>query len=114
MNKQEIKRAYKESKRPMGIYCIKNKEDKNIFIGFATDLNAIINRHKTELKFKSHRNKDLQKMWDSAGEASVEFKVLDELDPEEKSQAEIREELSTLADMWIQKLSSSGETVIRL
>ena len=114
MDKQEMKRAYKESKRPMGVYCIKNSEDKRIFIGFSTDLNAIINRHETELKFKNHRNRELQEMWNSMGETSIMFEVLDELKHEDKSQAEIREELITLTDMWIQKLTSSGETVIRI
>ena len=114
MDKQEMKRAYKESKRPMGVYSIKNLEDKRIFIGFSTDLNAIINRHKTELKFKNHRNRELQEMWNSMDENCIKFEVLDGLDPEEKSQAEIREELRTLTDMWIQKLASSGYKVIRL
>ena len=114
MDRSEIKRAYKQTKRPMGVYRIKNSHNDRIFIGFAADLEARFNRHKAELRFGSHRNKELQQMWNALGEPAFEFEILDVLDHEEKTQADPAEELRTLRDMWIQKLKSSGISVVNL
>ncbi|MEJ2690439.1 MAG: GIY-YIG nuclease family protein, partial [Deltaproteobacteria bacterium] len=74
---------YKEAKRSMGIYRIKIILKDKIYIGIDTDLPAKINRHKAELKFGSHRNKELQQAWNKFGEPAFDFEVLDVLDPKE-------------------------------
>lgn len=71
----------------MGVYKIKNSHNDKVFIDFATDLEARFNRHKTELKFGNHRNRELQELWNSSGESSFEFEILDVLDHDEKTQA---------------------------
>jgi len=114
MNKSEIIRAYKKTQRTMGIYRIKNHQNDVILIGFATDLNARFNRHKAELKFGNHRNKELQNLWDSLGESNFEFEILDVLDPKEDTQANYNEDLRILAEMWVQKLSKAGDSVLYL
>lgn len=114
MDKSAIKKAYKETKRSMGVYGIKISQKNKVFIGFATDLTARFNRHKAELNFKSHRNKELQALWNSLGESAFEFEILDVLDHEETTQTDPNEELPILADMWIQKLQKAGDTVIAL
>lgn len=98
----------------MGVYRIKNSHNDKVFIGFATDLEARFNRHKTELKFGNHRNRELQELWNSSGESSFEFEILDVLDHDEKTQATPDEELHILAEMWIQKLKKAGNTVVCL
>jgi group I intron endonuclease len=114
MDKSEIKRAYKQSKRPMGVYRIRNSENDKVYVGFATDLEARFNRHKIELKFGNHRNKELQKLWNSFGESAFEFEILDVLDQEEGTQASPDEELHLLTEMWIQKLKEAGVAIVRL
>ena len=114
MNKSEIKRAYKQSKRPMGVYRIVNTQNDKVYIGFATDLEARFNRHKAELKFGNHRNKELQKIWNSYGESAFEFEILDVLDQEEGTKARPEEELHVLTDMWIQKLKKTEGSIVRL
>lgn len=114
MDKSEIKRAYKQFKRPMGIYRIRNSRDCKDYIGYATDLEARLNRHKAELKFGNHRNKELQKIWDSYGESALEFEILDELDQEEDTKKSPNEELQVLTEMWIQKLDKTGDSIVRL
>jgi len=84
------------------------------YIGYSTDLQARINRQKAELKFGSHRNTGLLSEWESFGEASFEFEVLDELEHDENSEADPMEELRILSDMWILKLEKAGNTVINL
>ena len=97
----------------MGVYKITNSQNDKIFIGIATDLPARFNRHKAELKFGSHRNKELQRIWDSLGESALTFEILDVLDHEESTQANPDEELQVLAEMWVQKLEDGEHTVER-
>ena len=114
MDKSEMKRAYKQSKRSMGVYKISNSQDSKVYIDYATDLEARFNRHRTELKFKSHRNKELQKIWDLYGESAFEFEILDVLEQEENAQANPDEELRLLTEMWTQKLKEAGADIVRL
>ena len=109
MDKQEMKRAYKDSKRPMGVYRIANSQNDTVFLGFSTDLPARFNRHKSELKFGSHRAKALQEMWNALGESAFEFEVLDLLEHKEDARASHDEELRVLAEMWAQKLEEAGQ-----
>jgi predicted GIY-YIG superfamily endonuclease len=60
LDKLIVKKEYKQTKRPMGVYGIRNSRNDRVYIGSGTDLLAKINRHKAELKFGSHRNKELQ------------------------------------------------------
>lgn len=91
----------------MEVYRVRNSQNDKVFIGFATDLPVRFNRYKAELKFGSHRNRELQEMWTSFGESVFEFEILDVLDHEETTQANPDEELHVLAEMWIQKLKKS-------
>ena len=114
MDKSAIKKAYKQARQPMGVYRIKAAQTDKVYIGFATDLPARFNRHKAELKFGSHRNRQLQELWDSFGESAFEFEILDVLDREENTPASPVEELQILAEMWIQKLKKAGASIVCL
>jgi GIY-YIG catalytic domain len=114
MDKSAAKKDYKEAKRPMGVYRIRNTRNRKSYVGFDRDWVARINRHKAELKFGSHRNRELQEEWNALGEASFQFEVLDELDHKETSQTSPIEELRVLAEMWIRKLEKAGDSVVSL
>ena len=114
MDRSEAKRQYKQTKRPMGVYRIRNTQNGKSYVGYSIDLQARMNRQKTELKLGSHRNSELLGEWKSFGEASFEFEVLDELEPDEKSRADPLEELRVLSEMWIRKLEKAGSVVLNL
>ena len=114
MDKPALKRAYKQTKQPMGVYSIRSTQNNNAYIGYGTDIRAKINRHKAELKFGSHRNRELQETWNSLGESAFTFEVLDVLDHKEALQANPAEELHVLAEMWIHKLEKAGLSIVRL
>jgi group I intron endonuclease len=109
-----VKREYKQTKRPMGVYGIRNSRNDKVYIGSGIDLSAKINRHKAELKFGHHRNKELQEAWNSLGESAFEFEVLDVLDHEENPQASPAEELHVLVEMWIRRLEEAGHFIVNL
>ena len=114
MDKSTAKKAYSQAKRTMGVYRIRTTGNNRLYVGSGTDLQAKINRHKAELKFGSHRNKELQKEWNSFGESALEFEILDVLEHEENSQTKPAEELDVLLEMWIRKLEKEGHSVVSL
>jgi len=114
MDRSEAKREYKQAKRPMGVYRIRNTHNGKSYVGFSTDVQARMNRQKAELKFGNHRNAELLREWKSFGESSFEFEVLDELAHDENSKANPAEELRILTEMWIRKLEKSGNSVVSL
>ncbi len=114
MDKSAIKKAYKQTKQPMGVYRIRNSKTDQVYVGSSTNLPARFNRHKAELKFGSHRNRELQDIWNSFGESAFEFEILDVLDHEGNSQETLDEELHILAEMWVQKLKKAGTSIVCL
>jgi hypothetical protein len=104
MDKSALKKAYKEARRPMGVYSITTSEMDAQYIGVSKNLPAILNRHKAEFKFGNHRNQDLQKIWNSYGESAFKFEILDELEIDENSDLNPDEELDLLAEMWVERL----------
>jgi len=111
MDKTKAKKEYKQAKRPMGVYRIRNTQSGKSYIGFSIDLQAGMNRHKAELKFGSHRNSELLAEWKSLGESCFQFEVLDELEQDDKAQADPMEELRILSEMWMRKIEEAGEPV---
>jgi len=114
MDRSEAKKEYKQAKRPMGVYRIRNMQNNKSYIGYSIDLQARINRQKAELKFGSHRNSELLGEWKSFGESSFEFEVLDELELDENLKADPVKELRILSEMWFRKLEKAGNTVLNL
>lgn len=114
MDRSTMKKAYKEAKQPMGVYRIVTTRNDKVFMGFSTNLPARINRHRAELKFGTHRNKELQDAWNVLGESAFVFEVLDELEHQENSQANPDEELPLLLEMWIRKLEKDARSIVLL
>ena len=114
MDRSEAKKAYKEAKRPMGVYRIENAKNGTSYVGYSVDLQAGINRQKAELKFGSHRNSALLGEWQRFGATAFTFEVLDELELDENTEADPVEELRVLRGMWVRKLERAGSTVINL
>ncbi len=114
MDRSTAKKEYKQAKRPMGVYRIRNRRDGKSYVGFATDIQARLNRHKAELRFGSHRNRELQEEWNAQGESSFQFEVLDELAPKEDSEGSRVDELRVLAAMWIARLEKTETSVVAL
>ena len=98
----------------MGVYRIRNTRNNKSYVGFDIDLSARINRHKAELNFGSHRNRELQVEWNSIGESFFQFEVLHELNHKENSPASLIEELQVLAEMWTRKLEKAGDSAVSL
>lgn len=114
MDRTEIKRTYKETGPPMGIYKITNRITDHVFLGRAKNLNAIINRHRFELEMKNHKIPELQEAWNRSGEQDIVFEIIDKLDPKTELGYDYSEDLLELEKLWIEKLTSEGMGIFRL
>lgn len=110
MDKAQLKRDFKEKQPVMGVYEIKVLTIDKCFVGYATDLNARFNRHKFDLKFGSHRNRELQQLWNSKGKSTFQFTIIDELNHDKNSDNDPKEELKLLLELWIEKLKKKSIT----
>lgn len=114
MDKSKLKKTYKETKRPMGVYRITSTQSEKVYIGFSRDLPAKINRHIAELKFGNHRNSELQETFNLFGKTALDFEVLDLLDQHEDPQTDPADELPVLLEIWICKLEKEGYSIVTL
>ena len=108
MEKQELKKQYKNTEIPMGVYKITNHANGKIFIGGSKNINARISRHKFELKYGSESNKDLLSDFRKYGEEKFSFEIIDRLKYKEEPGYDYSEDLETLTELWISKLIESN------
>ena len=87
--RKELKEAYKQKKPVAGVFQIKNDENGKVLIEASTNIPSKWNRHRTELKFGSHRNKQLQQDWNDLGEENFTFSILSELELSEEENLDI-------------------------
>ena len=109
MDRKALTREYKESRRPMGVYQVRNSVNGKLLVGASVDLVAILNRHRADLRMGGHRNRELQKEWAEFGAEAFEFEILDTLNPPERPDYDPKEDLKALEALWLDRLSPYGE-----
>jgi group I intron endonuclease len=109
MDRKEIKRKYKQTSPPMGVYQIRNQVNGKIYIGSSKNLTGIFNRYKFQLKNGSHMNSELQKEFSQFGEESFCFEVLDNLKIQDDPLYNYDDDLKTLEELWLEKLQPYDE-----
>ncbi len=103
-------REYRETRRPMGIFRVHNKVEDRSLVGASTDLPAMLNRQRSQLRFGAHMNRALQGDWQRLGPDAFEFEVLDTLTPADPPDLRRDEqELAVLEQLWLERLSPFGE-----
>lgn len=107
MNKKDLKREYKQTLQPMGVFQIRNLVNEKVFVGSSLNLDGIFNRHEFALKMDGHANKSLQKDWNALGAANFAFEILEELELRENLDS--KKELAVLEDLWLEKLEPFGD-----
>jgi hypothetical protein len=107
--KAELKRKYKETPREMGVYRILNKDSGHSLLECGRDVNARLNRHKTELRLGSHRNKPLQDDWNRLGADAFSFEVVELLTPLDAPDYEPDSDLEALLELTLQRAEFAPE-----
>ncbi len=101
---RELKQAYRQTPRRMGVWQIRNLVEEKALVGTALDLPGMLNRHAFELRAGSHKNAALQADWNRLGADRFAFEILDELSPSDDPARNYREELAFLEDLWLERL----------
>ena len=109
IDKNELKKKYKETLTPMGVYKIENKINKKIFIGSSLNINARFNRHQMNLKFGSEEIKELLDDYNKYGPENFEYSVVDLLKRKEDPLYNYKSDLVDLENMWLEELQPYGE-----
>lgn len=109
MNRRELSRAYRETRRPMGVYRVRNTVDGRSLVGRSVDLPSILNRERAQLRLGAHRNAELQRDWNALGPDAFAFEVLDTLSPPEQPDYDPTEDLRVLEALWLERLEPFGE-----
>jgi hypothetical protein len=101
--RRELKAEYKREARPMGVYAVRNLMTHVAYIGTATDLPGILNRHRFELKLGGHRNADLAQAYKDHGPDAFAYEVLDKLEPKTEGGLDYASELETLLSLRMEQ-----------
>lgn len=109
MDNTKAKLKYNASRRPMGIYLIRNLVNGKVFIGSTANLDAVFNSIRFKLYAGSHSSKSLEADWKEYGTGKFAFEVLEELSPREAPNYDVAAELETLEGRWLEKLKPYGE-----
>lgn len=107
-SRSDLKREYKERKRPMGVFLVRNRRSGRFQVHAALDLQAAMNRLRAEITPATNPNLELLRDWKAMGAEAFEVRVLDELKPRDVPGWDPREDLAELAAMWREKLAGEG------
>lgn len=107
--RKEINREYMVRVKPAGIYQVKNTVNGKVLLGSSLNLEGPLNRHKFMLKIGSHTNKQLQKDWNELGPDKFIFEILDEVKVKDDPNFNLKDELTLLEMIWLEKLQPVGE-----
>ena len=108
-SRRELNREYTERVKPAGVYQVKNLTNGKVILGSSLNLEGPLNRHKFMLKIGSHLNKDLQKDWDELGAEKFAFEILEQVQVKDDPNFNLKDELTLLEMIWLEKLQPFGE-----
>jgi hypothetical protein len=109
MDKKQAKLDYKASRRPMGVFLIRNLVNDKVFVGSTVNLDAMFNRIRFQLYAGAHPVKSLEDDWKRFGAGQFSFEVVEEVLPREDPNYDYKADLVTLEDLWLEKLAPYGD-----
>jgi group I intron endonuclease len=108
-SQQEIKREYKERKKPAGVFQVKNLANGKVLLGSSLNLEGPLNSHKFMLSIGRHRNETLQKDWNEYGPSQFVFEILEVVKVKDDPYFNLIDELTLLEQIWLEKIQPFGE-----
>lgn len=104
-DRKALARAYREARRPMGVYCVRHALTGQILIAHSIDLPSALNREQAALRFGGHHNRALQAAWKTYGPDGFTFEVLDTLEwPKDTPAFDPTADLLVLERLWRERL----------
>jgi len=110
IDKKEAIKQYKNQKHPVGIFAVKNKPNNKMYIGTSLNLPAKIRGITFELEMGKHAFSNLAEDYKRLGKDQFEISILDQIKVKDETDKDLRSELETLEEMWVEKLKNEGIT----
>ena len=107
--KKEMSQAYKDRRKPAGIFHIKNMVTGRVFLGSSLDLDGVLNSHRFRLQSGLHPNEAMQKDWRERGEGDFRFEILETVPAAAYENDTIEDELKLLEEIWLERFPIPGE-----
>ncbi len=102
--RSELKKQYRETPPPMGVYAIRSLSSGRVIVEASMNVHAAMNRARFELDRKSYRDKQLQQDWSALGPDHCRFEVVDLVKRREDPTFDYKAELAGLLTMWREEL----------
>lgn len=107
--RKELINEYKQMKFRMGVFQIRNTVNGKIFVEGSVNLEAIWNRHRTQLDIGNHPSTGLQQDWKALGADKFVYEILAEIDQEDGSGLDYGKEVKTLEALYLEELQPYEE-----
>jgi len=107
--RKEINKEYQERVKPAGVFQVKNTASGKVLLGSSLNLEGPLNRHRFMLGIGSHPNKALQKDWNEFGPDQFAFEILEEVKRKDDPNFNLKDELTLLEMIWLEKLQPFDE-----
>jgi len=108
-SKKDIKKEYRERKKTVGVFQVKNIANGKVLLGSSLNLEGPLNAHRFLLQIGRHLNAALQKDWDEYGPDSFVFEILEVVKVKDDPKFNVSDELTLLEEIWLEKLQPFGE-----
>jgi hypothetical protein len=95
--------------KPSGVFQVKNLANGKVLLGSSLNLEGPLNKHRFMLQINSHPNKELQKDWNEFGPDQFTFEILETVPVKEDPNFNLKDELTLLEEIWLEKLQPFGE-----
>jgi hypothetical protein len=99
--------AFKERKPVPGVYAVRCAGSGNLWLGQASDMTTVQNRHWFALRMGSHTNRVMQAAWASHGEASFSLDLVEILGDENDGTA-LASQLRDALKRWRTELGAGA------
>ena len=109
MDRKALIHEYKTSRRPMGIFQVRNTLNGKVLLGATADLPSMLNRQRAQLRMGAHPNRALQADWRAQEGTGFVFETLDALTPSDEPGYDPAADLRTLEAMWLDRIAPFGE-----
>lgn len=106
--RQELKREYRERKKPAGVFAIRNTVNGKVFLGSSLNLEGPLNRHRFMLSIGKHEVPALQQDWNTFGPDHFAFEILEVVKEKDTPGFSVEDELTLLEQIWVETLEPFG------
>ena len=101
---KKLKRQYLDAPTRAGVFVIRNLVEGHVYVAASMNAEGAINRHRFELKLRTHRNRRLLHDWIAHGSEQFAFELLDRVKPRDDPAFDVAAELEALLSLWREEL----------